>query len=66
MRKAGLLQYRDLARAEDDCQLVRESFLFSHCDYAILFFFCFVHNLHCLPEGYMTVIIIPKDTIQKS
>jgi len=65
VRQAGLLQYRYLTSAEDDRQLVRKSFLLSHCDYTILFFFCLVHHLHCLPEGYMTIIILSEDTIKK-
>jgi hypothetical protein len=63
---AGLLQNRDFARAVNDGQLVRESFPFSQCDYAILFFFCLVHYLDCLPKGYMTYIIIAKYTIKKT
>jgi hypothetical protein len=38
---AGLFQDRHLARGINQRQLVRKSFLFSHCDYAILFFLCF-------------------------
>ena len=63
---AGLLQNRDFARAVNDGQLVRESFPFSQCDYAILFFFCLVHYLDCLPKRYMTYIIIAKYTIKKT
>jgi hypothetical protein len=62
---AGLLQNCDFARAVNDGQLVRESFPFSQCDYAILFFLCLVDYLNCLPERNMTLIITPKDTVKK-
>ena len=62
----GLLQNRDFARAVNDAQLVGESFPFSQRDYAILFFFCLVHYLDCLPKGDMAFIITSKDTVKQS
>ena len=62
----GLFQYRYFARGVNQRQLVRESFLLSDCDHAILFFLCFVQNLNSLPEGYMALIPRSKDAIQKA
>jgi hypothetical protein len=62
---AALLQYRDLAGAVYDRQLVGESFLLADGDYAILFFLCLVHDLYGLPKGNMSLVIASKDTIQK-
>ena len=63
---AGLFQDRHLACGINQRQLVRESFLLSDRDYAILFFLCFVYNLYGLPEGNMSLVITSKDTVQKS
>ena len=62
----GLFQYRYFARGVNQRELIRESFLFSDCNHAILFFLCFVQNLNSLPEGYMAQISRSKDAIQKA
>ena len=62
----GLFQYRYFARGVNQRELIRESFLFSDCNHAILFFLCFVQNLNSLPEGDMPLISGSKDTIQEA
>ena len=62
----GLFQYRYFARGVNQGELIRESFLFSDCNHAILFFLCFVQNLNSLPKGYMPQISRSKDTVQKA
>ena len=61
----GLFQYRYFARGVNQRELIRESFLFSDCNHAILFFLCFVYYLYSLPESDMLLVITSKDTIQK-
>ena len=63
---AGLFQDGHLAGGVNERELIGKSFLLSDCDDAILFFLRFVDYLYGLPKGNMSLIIQPKDTVQKS
>ena len=63
---AGLFQYGYFARGVNQRQFVRESFLLSDRDHAILFFLCFVDYLYCLPKSNMSLIITSKDAVEES
>jgi hypothetical protein len=66
VRVAGLFQYRYFTRGINQRELIRESFLLSESDDAILFFLCFVDYLYCLPESNMSLVITSEDAVEES